>query len=716
MKTFARSIAAACGAIMLGIGLSGCSSGDPASDGLLGAPDNAGEWSRPGRDMGDSYYSPLERINAGNVDRLGLAFEFTDFLQRGKTSYGMQSTPVVADGKLFFSGPWGEAYAVDATTGELVWMHDTEADGQYARNTCCGVVNRGIALADGKVFVGALDGRLFALDMNSGEPVWEVDTFVDRHWNYSLTGAPQVAGDVVFIGNAGADMGARGYVSAYDIETGELAWRFWAVPGDPDAGPDEGPEVTMARETWPEDTRWELGLGGNAWNGLAYDPETNTAYLGLGNGGPHPAWLRSESGEMTDQLFLSSIVAVDADSGALKWYYQTTPGDSWDFTATAPMVLASLEVEGAERDVLMQAPKNGVFYVLDRHTGELLRADPYTRINWMDGVDMETGRPRISEEVDYREESRLVWPSGAGGHGWQPMAFSPRTGLVYIPVYDTGMDQIARERAEFIPGNINQATFGTFPPFSEERLAGREQGNFEGRLKAWDPLTGEARWMSEPLPFLNGGTMVSGDLVWQGSATGNLDIYDAGSGEKLHSIFIGTVMFAAPMTYEIDGVQYVAILAGAGGPQGAFFGPGVIAGERQNYQRLVVLKLDGGEIPLPPEYGPDDEVPMPDAISASPTTLAMGQELFMDRCSRCHVAGGARAVYPNLWRMTPATISAFHAIVGDGAFAYGGMGAFNDQLSPAQIDAIKAWIVTDTRARRSGEVAAGDRPASRSTH
>lgn len=688
--------------------------GDLAADQLLDPP-AAGEWPRSGRDMGDSYFSPLDGITADNVSRLGLAFEFTDFLQRGRTEYGLESTPVMVDGKLFFSGPWGEAYALDARTGALVWMHDTQADGQYARNTCCGVVNRGLAVADGKVFVGALDGHLFALDMNTGEEVWQVDTFVDRHWNYSLTGAPQIAGDVVIIGQAGSDMGARGYVSAYKIATGELAWRFWAVPGDPAAGPDETPEVTMARATWPADTRWELGLGGAPWNGLAYDPATNTAYLGMGNGGPHPAWLRSESGEITDQLFLSSIVAVDATTGRMKWYYQETPGDSWDFTATAPMILANLTIDGAPRNVLMQAPKNGIFYVLDRDTGELLRADPYTRINWTTGVDMETGRPAINPEVDYREEGKLVWPSGAGGHGWQPMAFSPRTGLVYIPVYDTGMDQAATGPARFIPGNINQTTQGSFPPFAPERLAGREQGNFEGRLKAWNPLTGEMAWQSEPLTFLNGGVMVAGDLVFQGSADGNLAIYDAASGRKLHSVFLGSVILGAPMTYAIDGEQYLAVLVGAGGPQAAFFGPGVVAGSRENYQRLVVLKLDGGAIPLPPERTALPAVPVPQRIAASPASLALGQRLFLERCSRCHAMGGALAVYPNLWRMQPGTITGFRAIVRDGLLKMGGMSAFADQLSDSEIEAIRAFIVNDAVDRASGATPAAG-PVTASTH
>jgi quinohemoprotein ethanol dehydrogenase len=711
----AATLAVALSSTLLAIGCAPGGAADHAAPAVLGAPADDTGWPRPGRDMGDSYYTPLGGLTASNVGQLGLAFEFDDFLVRGRTHYGLQSTPVLADGMLVFSGPWGEVYAVDARTGEQRWVTDTEAEGQYARNACCGVVNRGVAVADGKVFVGALDGHLFALDLKTGKPVWKVDTFATRNWNYSSTGAPQIAGNVVLIGNAGADMGARGYVSAYDIATGKLVWRFWSVPGDPKAGPDETPEVTLARKTWPLDARWDLGLGGTAWNGLAYDPETNTAYLGIGNGGPHPAWLRSRSGEVKDELFLSSIVAVDAATGRMKWYYQETPGDSWDFTATAPMVLATLSIGGKPHKVLMQAPKNGIFYVLDRDSGKLLRADAYTRINWADGVDMQTGRPRFTAEANYHDGGKLLWPSGAGGHGWQPMAFSPRTGLVYLPVYETGMDQSAAPDARFIPGNINQATFGKFPPFSPERLAGRAQATFEGRLKAWDPVAGKARWMSAPLPFLSGGTMVAGDLVFQGSASGYLDAYDAASGKQVLHLFIGTVITASPMTYEIDGVQYLAVLAGAGGPQGAFFGPGVVAAERENAQRLIVLKINGKPVPLPPMRTAQPLPLMPTPVPASPAMMKLGEQLFMDRCSRCHAAGGAVAVYPNLWRMEPGTIEGFHAIVGEGALSFAGMGNFSDQLTPEEIEAIRAFIVNDTIDRREGRKAGGE-PASRQTH
>jgi quinohemoprotein ethanol dehydrogenase len=693
-------------ALAIGLALSSCGkSDDTLVATLLGAPENAGDWPRPGRDLGDSYYSPLEGIDSDNAGELGLAFEFTDFNIRGRTHYALQSTPVMQDGTLYFSGPWGEAYAVDARTGEKRWMFDTEADGQYARNGCCGVLNRGVALADGKVFVGSFDGHLFAIDAKTGAKVWSVDTLVDRHWNYASNGAPQIAGDLVIIGNAGGDMGSRGYVSAYEIKTGKLAWRFWIVPGDPAAGPDESPDVTAARKTWADDSRWDLGLGGNAWGGIAYDPETGTAFVGTGNGGPHPAWLRSKSGQVMDNLYLSSIVALDAKTGRVKWHYQQIPGESWDFAATAPMVLADFELGGKTRKVLMQAPKNGVFYVLDRDTGELLRANAFTRINWTTGVDLKTGRPAINPEVDYRDGPKLVWPSAAGGHGWSPMAFSPRTGLVYVPTYDAGMKLQSGRQAPFVPGANNQATFGSFPPFTDEDLGGREQSKFEGRLTAWDPVAGKARWTAGPLTFLTGGTMVAGDLVFQGSASGYLDAYDAASGKRVAHVFIGTVITAAPMTYQLDGVQYLAVLAGAGGPQGGFFGPDVVASQYENYQRLVVLKVGGGTIPLPSKRVAVAPPPLPKPIAASAAQLKRGEQLFLDTCSRCHAVGGARAVYPNLWLMPQSTVDAFDKIVGDGALAYGGMAGFGDILSKADIAALKAYLVADTIARRKGLVA-----------
>lgn len=670
-----------------------------------------GDWPMRGRSFDGAWFSPLSDINTRNIKQLGLAWEFSDFVVRGRTHRGVEASPVLVDGVLYFSGPWGVAYAVDARTGKHIWTFDSEADGQYARNACCDAVSRGVVVHDGKVYVASLDGYLFALNAKTGEKLWKVDTFYDRHWNYSITGAPVMAGHNILIGNGGGEMGTRGYVSAYDADSGKLAWRFWAVPGDPKAGPDEGPEVTLARKTWPQDTPWNLGLGGNAWDSMAYDPDTNTAYLGLGNGDPHPQWLRSESGEVRNNLFLTSIVAVDANTGRLKWYYQTTPDDSWDYDATQPMVLADLEIAGRLRKVIMQAPKNGFFYVLDRVTGELLSAKPYTKVNWADGVDMKTGRPGLTRQADYRHGPRIVFPSMAGGHAWQPMAFSPRTGLVYLPVYEAPMRIESKKSVRFMPGTINQGSLMQLPPFEKAELPaqmkGEPQPKLESRLKAWDPVTQTARWVSAPLPFVSSGTLVAGDLVFQGSTNGYLYAYDAQNGHLLRKLFVGTAMLAPPITYRLDGVQYVALLAGMGGPQGTFWAPDVVARAYENYERLLVFKLGGGAIPLPPRRKADVVEPVPARIAATPATLARGRSLFEVNCQRCHWMGGASSNYPNLWNMPPEIHAQFNAVVSGGAFRYAGMANFSDVLSRADVEAIHAFIVDDTIAKRRDGADAG---------
>jgi len=688
-------------ALLIICGLAACSGGDDAARYTTGDMPTAQDWPANGRDAGQTRFSPLEQINAGNVGRLGLAWEFDDFIVRGRTHHGMESNPILHDGALYLSGPWGTAYAVDATSGKLLWKFDPALDHLDGRMACCDVVNRGLAIAGDKVFVGAFDGILHALDLKTGKEVWQADTFPDRRWNLSITSAPFIAGNKVMIGNAGSDMGARGHVSAYDIDTGKLAWRFWAVPGDPTAGPDENPDVTKARETWPEDTRWELGMGGNPWDNLGYDPETNTAFLALGNGGPQPAWLRSKSGALTDQLYLSSIVAVDADTGRMKWYYQTTPHDSWDYAATSHMILADLEIDGKVRKVLMQAPKNGVFYVLDRETGELLRANPFTTVNWTSGVDLKTGRPVFSPDAIYKDEPQIVFPSAAGGHAWQPMSYSPRTQLVYFPVYDAPMKYQALLPARFVRGARNAAAGGKFPPYEsrndKDSLA--RQGLtpvFEARLKAWDPKTGKAAWQSDPLPFVSGGTLVSGDLVFQGTGAGYLTAYDAATGKRLLNLFVGTNIMAAPITYSIDGVQYVAVTAGAGGAQAARFVPGTAAADYENFERLLVFKLDGASVPIPPKRMPAVDQPVPKAIAASSATTERGRSLFEYNCARCHVMGGATGIYPDLWNMPPEAIDGFKAIVYDGAYASVGMGKFSDVLTQDEVAAIKAFVVNDT--------------------
>jgi len=691
-------VASLVGAVLL-LGVVACTSGKNAVD------VKDAQWPLLGLDQMGQRFSSAEQINAKTLDRLGFAFEFKDFVVRGRTHRGMEATPLMVGGVLYFSGPWGVAYAVDAHTGKHLWTYDPEADGESARNACCDAVNRGVAVADGRLFTASTDGHLAAVDVKTGKELWKVDTIVDRKWNYSSTGAPYLAGKYVIIGNSGADMGSRGYASAYDQRTGKLAWRFWVVPGDPAKGADENPDVTFARKTWPKDARWDLGLGGNPWDGFAFDPETGTVFIATGNGGPHPRWKRSVSGDAGDELYLSSIVAVDVDTGRRKWHYQTTPGDSWDYAATSPLVMADLRIDGRIRKVIMQAPKNGFFYVLDRQTGELLRAAPYTHVNWADHIDMKTGRPVMNPASDYHEKPSVIWPSMAGGHAWTPMAFSPRTGLVYLPVYDTPASYEMRKEAPFHPGTANHGSHNAFAPFTEPALkAEYDHGpsqTFEGRLKAWDPIRGQARWISDPLPFLNGGTLVVGDLVFQGAADGKLRIHDAATGRVLRSIDIGTSIMAAPMTYVIDGTQYIAFTAGYGGPQGGFFAPGTAPATYDNYERLIVLKLDGGKVPLPPLRQPVAASAVPVKIPATAARMARGQALFEQQCNRCHVMGGATGIYPNLWNMSPEVIDAFELIVGQGALAEAGMGNFSSSLSASDIAALKAFIVNDTVAKKT---------------
>jgi quinohemoprotein ethanol dehydrogenase len=702
-----RRLLLALASIALASNLTDCGRGTAPSPTTVVAQLASQEWPLNGGTADGVRHSPLTAINASNVARLGLAWEFNGFVLHGRTHYGTQSNPILVDGVLYFSGPWGIAYAVDARTGKLLWQYDHQANGQSARNGCCGAVSRGLAVWKGKVYSASLDGFLAALDSRTGALLWKIDTFTDRHWNLTITGAPTIAGSNVMIGNAGADMGARGYVSAFDLNTGKLAWRFWATPGDPRNGPDETPEVTLARKTWPATTHWELGMGGNAWDSLAYDPETHIAYLGMGNGGPHPAWLRGSAG--ADNLYLSSIVAVDATTGKMKWYYQTTPGDSWDYGATSPMVFADLTIAGTVRKVIMQAPKNGLFYVLDRITGELLRADPYTTVNWTSGVDMKTGRPRVTANADYSARPKIIWPSAAGGHSWTPMSFDQRLGLIYLSVFDAPMRFVAPLKAEFIAGTLNQANNGEFPPFTRAtdaaELAGQPNPKFETRLKAWDPLTGTARWISEPRPFMSGGTLLAGDLVFQGSSDGRLSAYDAATGRLITSLFTGTSMTGAPIAYQLDGVEYIAILAGAGGPQVGAFAPDTAAATYENTERLLVFKLDGSAIPLPPKRAAAPVYPLPEALPASAATLARGEQLFRKNCRRCHVVGGAVGAYPNLWNMPPGTIAVFDQVVLKGLYRNGGMADFSDILSVSDVAAIKAFVVNDSIRTRSQRTA-----------
>jgi quinohemoprotein ethanol dehydrogenase len=659
-----------------------------------GADREARDWPLNGRSFHAAYFSPLRQIDASNVATLGLAWEFDGFVVRGRTHRGNEASPLVADGVMYFSGPWSVVYALDARSGQLLWKYDPQVAGQWARNACCDVVNRGVALWEGRVYVATLDGYLIALDAKTGAVLWRADTFIDRvTMNYSSTGAPRIAGHNIVIGNSGAEMGARGYVTAYDLKSGKLSWRFFTVPGDPSKGPDESPDVSVARHTWSKDSRWDLGGGGTVWDSMVYDPTLGMLYLGVGNGMPHPQWIRSPGGG--DNLFLASIVALDVNTGRMRWYYQTTPGDSWDYTATQNMILADLRIGGKTRHVLMQAPKNGFFYVLDRITGELLSANAYSRVTWAKRVDLKSGKPEFTAESNYSTQKQVIFPSQAGGHNWMPMSYSETDHLVFVPAIDAGMTfgMLPGKDVHFRPGADNEGdVMGWAPP-----EPGSSSPQLDSVLKAWDPVAGKLVWQTAPMPFWGGGVLSTATgLVFQGSADGAFAAYEAKSGRKLTSIDTGTGIMAGAISYEIDGVQYVAVLAGFGGAMSAIgYPPGSAALKYENSERLLVFKLGGGTVAIPAVRHRDQQE-LPIATSTDAATLAKGQMLFFSRCRSCHASGAEPAnAYPDLWNLPPAIHGVFESIVLKGTLSYAGMPSFSDALSGDDVRAIQAFIISD---------------------
>jgi quinohemoprotein ethanol dehydrogenase len=405
---------------------------------LNAADREAGNRMSHGRTYGEQRFSPLSKVNENNIDQLGLAWQFKYDLDRV-----VEATPIVVDGVLYTTGAYSMVYALDASNGKLLWKYDPEVYRGIQGSGCCDVANRGVAVWKGRVDVGVYGGRLVALDARK---VWSVDTVIDHERNYTITGAPRIVKGKVIIGNGGAEFGVRGYVTAYDAETGKLAWRFFTVPGDPAKG-DESDTITMIRKTWHGDQYWKQGGGGTAWNAMAYDPELDLLYIGVGNGSVWNYGLRSEG--KGDNLFLSSIVAVRPDTGKYVWHYQTTPGDAWDYTATQDIIVATLLIDGKPRKVVMQAPKNGFFYVLDAATGQFISAEKFGSIvTWAKGIDKASGRPIFDAEAAYwtRGEAKLVFPGSQDAHNWHPMSFNPQTGLAYFPQHTTAWRRTTLKR------------------------------------------------------------------------------------------------------------------------------------------------------------------------------------------------------------------------------------------------------------------------------
>ena len=674
-----------------------------------GEPEN---WIAHGRTYEEQRFSPLTKINKESVSDLGLAW----YKDMG-TNRALEATPIVVDGIMFFTSTWSRVYAVEAKTGETLWSFDPEVPGEWARKACCDIVNRGVAVYQGKVFFASLDGRLFSLNAETGEKIWEVDTITDRTRAYTITGAPRVAKGKVYIGNGGAEYGVRGYVTAYDTETGEQVWRFFTVPGDPSLG-FEDPAMEMAAKTWKGTNWWEFGGGGTVWNSIVYDPDFNNIYLGVGNGSPWTREIRSPGGG--DNLFLASIVAVDADTGKYKWHYQTTPEDNWDYTAVQDMALADMEVDGEKKKVLLQAPKNGFFYVIDRSNGKVLRAYPFAAVTWATHVDLETGRPVENPEVDYSENGSFVLPGPLGAHNWQAMSVDLDAGLVYIP---------AQENAFFYAIDENYKKTGIYKRnpgrwnmgIEMSSLAQNVLSNLEsmpepgGFLKAFDPLTGETKW-SVPIPhYWNGGVLgTAGGLVFQGDALGIFSAYDKETGERLWEFNTYTSMLAPPISFEIDGEQYVSILTGSGG--GDLFGgeplpPIEIQASLtyNNFGRLLVFKLGGQkELPIPDVR--DKTIPEQVLADASNDQIRNGESNYNQYCAVCHgfvvkSAGGL----PDLRKMTTGTHDLFNKIVLEGILGSNGMAGFADVLSEDDVDNIHHYV--RARAHEDREVSLGNMEA-----
>ncbi|MDX9998911.1 MAG: PQQ-dependent dehydrogenase, methanol/ethanol family [Phenylobacterium sp.] len=659
----------------------------------LEAAESNAEWLSYGRSYSEQRYSPLTQVNSENVGQLGLAW-YAEF----DTDRGQEATPLVVDGVLYTTTAWSKVSAFDARSGQLKWSYDPKVPGQKGMDACCDVVNRGVAVWNGKVFVGALDGRLIALDAATGKPVWSVQT-TDTSKPYTITGAPRVIKGKVLIGNGGGEYGVRGYLSAYDADSGQLVWRFYTTPnpqGLPDNAASDKVMAEKAAATWFGEGWKESGGGATVWDAMAYDPALDILYVGVGNGSPWNHQVRSDG--KGDNLFVSSILALKPDTGAYVWHYQTTPGETWDYTATQHIILADLQIGGQLRKVLMQAPKNGFFYVLDRATGELISANNYVPVTWATSVDPRTGRPIENPAARYRNAPALQMPAPFGGHNWHPMAFNPKHGLVYIPAQQVPFAYTdASVGFTYRPGAWNTGVdFLANALPTDEAVLAATKAMVKGQLIAWDPVAQKARWTVEHPYFWNAGVLTTaGDLVFQGAAQGEFAAYHAGAGQKLWSYKTTNGVIAAPMTYELDGEQYVAIMVGYGGA-GALSSPALLPDRPRLPGRLLVFKLGGTA--SAPEYELPERATLDLTTVSSTGDARRGFELFHVNCQVCHGPNASGAFLPDL-KASQMLLSpeSFRSVLIDGALASRGMPSFKAWLTADDAEALRAYIISEAK-------------------
>ena len=655
---------------------------------LAGEPDGA-NWLSYGRTYDEQRFSPLAAVSDATVGRLGLAW-FSDL----DTARGQEATPIVVDGVMYVSTAWSMVRAYDAATGRQLWAYDPQVPRAKLVDVCCDAVNRGVAVYKGRVYVGTIAGHLVALDAATGRVVWDRMT-VPPNSHMTITGAPRIVKGRVLIGSGGSEYFVRGYLAAFDAETGKEAWRFYTVPGDP-SKPFEGKHLATAAQTWAPDA-WKRGGGGTVWDSITYDPKTDLVYFGTANAEPwNPAARGSAAG---DSLYTASIVAVRPDTGAYVWHYQETPEDRWDFDSNQQIMVADLAIGGTTRHVILHAPKNGFFYTLDAATGQFISGRAFAEMNWANGLDAVTGRPNVNPEARYEITGKpfIGLPGAVGAHSWTPMSFSPKTGLVYLPANRAA--QAYNAAKNWRPGTVGfqlgleQGAMG-LPADPKMRMAAALATS--GSLVAWDPVAGKPRWTVHYPGPTNGGTLATaGNLVFQGTAGGDFRAFTADTGKELWRFPVQTGIIAAPMTYSVNGEQYVAILAGWGGVWDV--SAGILAsksGTTRNISRLLVFKL-GATRRLPPPPPQSKEVLDPPPPLGRPAQVADGASHYQNSCAVCHgdsaVAGGLNPDLrhsvalskPKLWQQ----------IVHDGILKDQGMVAWSPNYSAAQIENVRHFVI-----------------------
>ena len=651
------------------------------------------EWLTYGRTYNQQRFSPLRQINANNVKHLGLTW----YYDIGGDRRVQESTPLVVGDVMYVTAAWSRVIALNATTGKVLWTFDPHVPRESGAHGCCGPANRGVALWRGRVFVGTYDGRLIALNATTGRPIWSVRTASWKR-DYTITGAPLVVKGRVIIGNGGGEFANRGYVTAYDARTGKQDWRFYTVPGKPgvrDGEPSDGVLNRIARPTW-HGQYWKVGGGGTVWDGLSYDPRLDLLYVGTDNGSPWNGEVRSDG--RGANLFITSILALRPETGQYVWHFQEVPGDVWDYSATQQMILADLRIDGRMRRVLMQAPKDGLFVIIDRATGKFISAKPFTDINWALGIDSRTGRPQENPQAfyDVRRRRWLAIPGPGGAHNWQPMSYDPDTGLVYLPVMDAAFTYTAA--THFIRRRVGWNTGDHFVPLPENPAAIHAiEKHLTGYLVAWNPRTQRQAWAAHIGTPWNGGVVATaGNLVFQGDSMGRFAAFRATDGKRLWSVATHTGIVAPPITYEVDGQQYVAIETGWGG---AFaLAAGKLALDTQinqgNVPHLLVFKLGGqAKMPTPPSRA--ISWPAPPRLTASPRIVAEGRASYQQFCSACHgdsaVSGG---VLPDLRHVAALGVPAlWQRIVRGGILRAGGMVSFASDLTSAEAESVRDYVI-----------------------